>query len=64
MLLIEQFTCRCQLGNKYGAEPEDCEALYLAAKKHNIDIQGVSFHVGSGATNPAAFAEAIMTARR
>ncbi|KAK9832371.1 hypothetical protein WJX74_007903 [Apatococcus lobatus] len=55
---------RCQLGNKYGAELEDCGALYAAAKKHKLAIKGISFHVGSGATNPAAFAQAIAMARR
>lgn len=29
----------------------------------DINITGVSFHVGSGATNPAAFSEAIALAR-
>ena len=56
--------CRCQLGNKYGAELEDCEALYAAAKEHNVAIKGISFHVGSGATNPAAFAQAIAMAKK
>lgn len=34
-----------------------------AAKAMGIDVRGVSFHVGSGATNPAAFSEAIALAR-
>lgn len=33
------------------------------AKELGIAIVGVSFHVGSGASNPAAFSEAIKTAR-
>lgn len=34
-----------------------------AAKDCGIVVVGVSFHVGSGATNPAAFSEAIAVAR-
>ena len=33
-----------------------------AAKELGIEVAGVSFHVGSGATNPAAFSEAIALA--
>lgn len=29
-----------------------------------VDVTGVAFHVGSGATNPAAFSHAIELARR
>lgn len=34
-----------------------------AAKEMGIEVCGVSFHVGSGATNPDAFSEAIALAR-
>ncbi|CAL8465714.1 g5250 [Coccomyxa elongata] len=54
---------RCQLGNKYGAESADAPALLQAAKEMGIAVCGVSFHVGSGATNPDAFSEAIALAR-
>ncbi|KAK9814356.1 hypothetical protein WJX72_004436 [[Myrmecia] bisecta] len=55
---------RCQLGNKYGAQPGDCHALLERAKELGVRVTGVSFHVGSGATNPDAFREAIELARR
>ena len=35
-----------------------------AAKRLGIAIRGVSFHVGSGATNPHAFSDAIAAAKR
>lgn len=54
---------RCQLGNKYGALMEDCADLLATAQKLNIKVVGVAFHVGSGATNPQAFADAIAAAR-
>ena len=53
---------RCQLGNKYGAERGDVPALLAAAAALGVEVAGVSFHVGSGATNPAAFSEAIALA--
>jgi len=54
---------RCQLGNKYGADPEAAPALLAAAAAAGVAVVGVSFHVGSGATDPASFATAIALAR-
>ena len=42
---------------------EDCADLLATAQKLNIKVVGVAFHVGSGATNPQAFADAIAAAR-
>lgn len=39
---------RCQLGNKYGAEVHEWEALLLAARSLGVEVAGVAFHVGSG----------------
>lgn len=55
-------SARCQLGNKYGAEPDDACSLLIAAKNMNLDVAGISFHVGSGAQNPHAFTNAICLA--
>ena len=54
---------RCVLGNKYGAEPAEVEKLLRAAKELNVNVAGIAFHVGSGATNPLAFREALEFAR-
>ena len=56
-------TARCQLGNKYGAEPQMWERLLVAAKQRGLRVVGVSFHVGSGATDPMAYRRAIGSAR-
>ena len=40
-----------------------CRVLLQAAQSLSVNVAGVSFHVGSGATNPAAFSEAIALAR-
>lgn len=55
---------RCQLGNKYGAEAAAVPRLLEAAAALGLRVRGVSFHVGSGAKNPAAFSAAIEAARR
>lgn len=55
---------RCPLGNKFGAEEREWEALLSAARRYGVPVDGVSFHVGSGATNPEAFSFAIELARR
>lgn len=57
-------TARCPLGNKFGAEEWEWEELMAAARRHGVPVDGISFHVGSGATNPAAFSYAIELARR
>ena len=54
---------RCVLGNKFGAEPPEIEPLLTAAKHLGIHVEGVAFHVGSGATNPRAFRVALERAR-
>lgn len=41
-------------GNKYGAEPVDAFGLLVTAQALGLDVAGVCFHVGSGATNPQA----------
>ena len=42
---------------------EDCGGLLATAHQLHIQVVGVAFHVGSGATNPQAFADAIAAAR-
>eukprot|EP01023_Acetabularia_acetabulum_P025069 TRINITY_DN24045_c0_g2_i7.p1 TRINITY_DN24045_c0_g2~~TRINITY_DN24045_c0_g2_i7.p1 ORF type:complete len:847 (+),score=166.78 TRINITY_DN24045_c0_g2_i7:301-2841(+) len=55
-------SARCQLGNKYGVEMDYTEVLLKEAKRLGLNVVGVSFHVGSGATNPHAFGAAISMA--
>ena len=55
---------RCYLGNKYGAEPYEIEPLLRKTIELDLHIVGVSFHVGSGASDPEAFRMAITSARK
>lgn len=47
------------LHGKYGVEVEVGVDLLLEAKKRGLDSSGITFHVGSQCTNPAAWAKAI-----
>lgn len=55
---------QCKLGLKYGADPADAPALLDTATRLGLSVVGVSFHVGSGCRNLAAYDEAILSARR
>lgn len=51
------------LGMKFGVLPEDAGALLAAAQDLDLDIVGVSFHVGSGCRESAVFYRAIAAAK-
>ena len=59
----DDVAARCNLGEKYGSEEQEWEPLLAAAKARGLSVVGISFHVGSGATNPAAFPIAVAKAR-
>lgn len=54
----------CQLGLKYGAPLNTTGSLLRLAKELGLSIVGVSFHIGSGSSDPFAFADAVHRARR
>jgi len=54
----------CRLSNKYGASLEDCPFLLERAQQLQLNVIGVSFHVGSGASEPSAFVESVANARK
>ena len=49
----------CDLSRKFGCDPEDFMELARLAAGLGIDVQGVSFHVGSQAADPTKHVEAI-----
>jgi len=63
-ILANDPTAVCNLGIKFGAAPSDSLALLQSAKALNVNVVGVSFHVGSGCMNADAFADAVVAARR
>ncbi|XP_072431217.1 antizyme inhibitor 2-like isoform X1 [Chiloscyllium punctatum] len=62
-IAVNDFTSHSPLSGKFGASLSECRLLMEYAKALNLDIIGVSFHVGSGCTDPKIFAQAIADAR-
>nr|CAH7759398.1 unnamed protein product [Callosobruchus chinensis] len=55
---------QCQLGNKFGCDANlEAPALLALAAHLGLEVVGVSFHVGSGCREPAAFHRAIRAAK-
>ncbi|XP_056678889.1 ornithine decarboxylase-like [Monodelphis domestica] len=53
----------CRLSVKFGVTLKTSRLLLERAKELNIDVIGVSFHVGSGCTDPETFVQAVFDAR-
>lgn len=53
----------CRLSLKFGAAMDSTDGLLALAKELDLNVVGVSFHVGSGASDPLAFMKAVQDAR-
>ncbi|XP_047197564.1 ornithine decarboxylase-like isoform X2 [Hippoglossus stenolepis] len=53
----------CRLSVKFGAPLKSCRGLLERAKELGLNVIGVSFHVGTGCTDPMAYMQAIADAR-
>lgn len=53
----------CQFSAKFGADIDKASSLLSLAQNLNLNIVGVSFHVGSGCENAQAYKDAISNAR-
>lgn len=63
-LLPDDSSARCRLGMKYGAPVSTIPTLLKCAAKLDLNVVGVSFHVGSGNANPTAWESALALARK
>lgn len=54
----------CKFSCKFGATINEAESIIKIAKELQLNIIGVSFHVGSGCGDPKAFTTAIADARK
>lgn len=52
----------CRLSMKFGAAMDTTESLLTLARDLGLNVVGVSFHVGSGASDPMAFFKAVRDA--
>lgn len=53
----------CRLSVKFGVPLKACRGLLERAKELGLHVIGVSFHVGSGCTDPNTYTQAIADAR-
>jgi len=54
----------CQFSKKFGCPVDDAPNLLAVAKRLNLNVAGVSFHVGSGCGDANAYVTALDHARR
>ena len=63
-ILTDDSSSLCRLSLKFGASLDVAEELLALAKSLGLNVVGVSFHVGSGASDPECFLRAVQDARR
>ncbi|KAF9432216.1 hypothetical protein BGZ76_011097 [Entomortierella beljakovae] len=63
-ILTDDSKSLCKLGLKFGAPLDTTASLLATAQELELDVIGVSFHVGSGCFDANAFGEAVIRARR
>lgn len=62
LLPTTDFKCQCELGNKFGCHPDNVFKLLAKAQELDLNVMGISFHVGSGVEEAAAFSYAVKQA--
>lgn len=62
-ILTDDSKSLCAFGIKFGAPLITVPGLLAKAKELNLDVVGVSFHVGSGCYDPSVYMDAITRAR-
>jgi ornithine decarboxylase len=62
-ILTDDSGSLCRLGLKFGSPLGEVRALLKKAKALGIDVKGISFHCGSGCTNPSLYGDAVRRAR-
>lgn len=62
-ILTDDSASLCRLSQKFGASLDSTAELLELAKKLELNVVGVAFHVGSGASDPKAFIKAVQDAR-
>ncbi|KAK8218641.1 ornithine decarboxylase [Phyllosticta capitalensis] len=62
-ILTDDSASLCRLSLKFGAAMDSTKDLLALAKQLELNVVGVAFHVGSGASDPQAFLRAVQDAR-
>jgi ornithine decarboxylase len=63
-IITDDSSSVCKFSTKFGAPLDVCEELISTAKDLNLNLVGISFHVGSGCMSVASFESAITNAAR
>ncbi|KAL2262587.1 hypothetical protein VTK26DRAFT_852 [Humicola hyalothermophila] len=61
-ILTDDSSSLCRLSLKFGASLDSTDGLLALARELGLNVVGVSFHVGSGASDPNAFLKAVQDA--
>lgn len=61
-ILTDDSSSLCRLSLKFGASLDSTDSLLALARELDLNVVGVSFHVGSGASDPCAFLKAVQDA--
>jgi ornithine decarboxylase len=61
-ILTDDSSSLCRLSLKFGASLDTTDNLLALAHELGLNVVGVSFHVGSGASDPLAFLKAVRDA--
>ncbi|KAB5563048.1 pyridoxal-dependent decarboxylase [Coniochaeta sp. 2T2.1] len=61
-ILTDDSSSLCRLSQKFGASLDSTDSLLSLARQLGLNVVGVSFHVGSGASDPRAFLKAVQDA--
>ncbi|KAL1654870.1 Ornithine decarboxylase [Didymella pomorum] len=62
-IITDDTASLCRLSQKFGAAMDQTGEMLELAKKLELNVVGVAFHVGSGASDPKAFIKAVQDAR-
>jgi ornithine decarboxylase len=62
-LAVDDRGSLCRFSSKFGAQIENVVPLLTRARDLGLDVVGVSFHVGSGCTNPYLYDDALKSVK-
>jgi len=62
-IITDDSASLCKLSLKFGAELAVTRDLLTLARELGLNVVGVAFHIGSGASDPRAFCKAVQDAR-
>ncbi|SCU98429.1 LADA_0H12970g1_1 [Lachancea dasiensis] len=62
-IATDDSTAKCRLSTKYGCDMQNVDSLLSKVKELGLNMVGVSFHIGSGASDFSTFYKAVRDSR-